>query len=266
MHIIYIDVLIFTNIFQDFMLLLILKKVLQLKASYFRLLLGGLAGGVTSLLALLPTLNFFITLLINAIVAFILVFIAFGLHDKRSFIKNSASLFMLSFLVNGALICFYLAVKPNGMAVINNKVYFDISPLLLIILTLLIYFILWSYKRLFKNHVNSYETVIVSVILKRKEFIIKCKIDSGCNVKEPFSGNYVIIIDESQLEDAEISKENMRVIPFQSLGGNGIIYGFKADEVKISNKKLNKDVYIGLCTNIFKNDFKGLVPKNLLED
>ena len=266
MHLVYIDVLIFTNIFQDFMLLLILKRALHLRASYFRLLAGSFMGGIASLLALIPHIHFIINLFINIAVALLLILITFGFYNWKTYIKNTATLFIISYLVNGALICFYLAIKPKGMAIINNTVYFDISPLLLIILTLIIYFILRIYKRLFKNHSRAYSMVNVSFSYKNREYCVKCKIDSGCNVKEPFSGNYVIIIDEKSINNTVIDNEKMRIIPFDSLGGKGVIYGFKADEVKIANKIINQDIYIGLCKDIFKNNFNGLVPKNLIED
>lgn len=266
MHSIYIDVLIFTNIFQDFIVLLILKKILHLKSSYLRLLAGSLTGGITSLIALIPPLNFLLNIITKIAVALLLVLVTFGFQNRKNFVKNTVTLFIISFLFNGALICFYLAIKPNGMEIINDTVYFNISPLLLIILTLIIYFILSIYKRLFKNHTKHYETVTVTIHSENKEYIVKCKIDSGCNVKEPFSGSYVIIVEESKLPEINPDKSKIRVIPFESLGGNGIIYGFKADEIKINNKKQSQEIYIGLSTNVFKNGIDGIIPQKLIED
>lgn len=263
MQVIYIDILIFTNIFQDFVLLLITKKALHLKTTYFRLISGSLLGGVASLIALLPPLNFLVSTIFKIVLAVILVLVSFGFHSKKQFIRSTATLFIITFLFNGALICFYLAIKPDGMAIVNNTVYFNISPLLLIILTFIIYFILSIYKKLFKNYASNYETVIVTINSKYK---IKCKVDSGCNVKEPFSGCNVIIIEENQIEEIKPETSKMRIIPFESLGGGGLIYGFKAEEVKINDKIISQEIYIGLCNNIFKNDFKGLIPEILVKD
>lgn len=266
MYTIYIDVLIFTNIFQDFLLLLVLKRILHHKITYFRLISGSIIGGFTSLVALLPQINFIINLLIKFAVAILLVLVTFGFKNKKFFLKNVSTLFVLSFLTNGAIIFFYLAIKPKGMEIINDTVYFNISPLLLIILTLIIYFILYIYKRLFKNTSRSYEVVTTTIQYNGKECCVKCKIDSGCIVKEPFSGNYVIIVEKEEVEGLKFDLGKMRIIPFESLGGDGILQGFKADKVKINGKPLFNEVYIGLCNNIFRNDIKGLIPKILIED
>lgn len=229
-------------------------------------MLGSLVGGVTSLIALLPQMNFLLSTAIKVAVALLLVLTAFGFQCKKQFIRNTFTLFILSFLINGALICFYLAIKPQGMAIINDTVYFNISPSMLIILTFIIYIILWLYKRLFKNFAGAYETVNVTISYKGKNYEIKCKVDSGCNVKEPFSGSYVIIVEENQMNGIKNNISSMRVIPFESLGGNGMIYGFKADQVKINEKTVTQEIYIGLCNNIFKNNYKGLIPESLVKD
>lgn len=266
MQTVYVDVLIFTNIFQDFLYLICVKKIHNLNSKYYRLLLGSLAGGISSLVAILPTTNFIVSLIIQIVTAIILVLITFGFINKNTFIKNVFTLFILSFLVNGALIFFYLAIKPNGMIVLNDKVYFDISPLLLIILTLVIYFILIIYRKLFSNHSKSIEIAEVTINYKDNNTKVKCKIDSGCNVKEPFSGNNVIIIENKAFSEIDIPKSNMRVIPFESLGGKGIIFGFKPDSVYINNTRIHKEVYVGICHNVFKNNILGLVPTAILED
>lgn len=266
MHTIYIDILIFTNMFQDFLLLWLLKRILHLKCKFTRLICGSLVGGITSLIALLPQMNFIFNILIKIIVAVLLVLVATGYSGKRIFIKKVSTLFIISFLINGGIIMFYLAVKPDGIAIINDTVYFNISPVLLIILTFVIYLILFCYRKLFRNQSKNYETEVLTITHKGKQYIIKCKIDSGCIVKEPFSGSYVIIIEENQLKDIDVDESKMRVIPFSSLGGCGIIRGFRAEKIRIGTQIINQEVYIGMCKDIFKNEIRGLIPKALLEE
>ena len=204
--------------------------------------------------------------ILQIITAFMLILITFGFKNKKIFLKNIFSLFIISYLINGALIFFYLTLKPKGMAVLNDKVYFDISPLLLIILTIVIYFILIIYRKLFSNHLTSAEIADVTINYCNKDINVRCKFDSGCNVKEPFSGSDVIIVEKKALDDINVPNEKMRIIPFESLGGDGIIYGFKANDVYINNTRVNKEIYVGICNNIFKNNILGLVPTNILKD
>lgn len=264
MKTVYVDVMIFTNIFEDFLLLYAVKYILRIKTKYYRLILGSLAGGTLSILSLL-NINFIVSLLFKILIALLLILIAFGFKSKRVYIKAASTLVVVTFLVNGAIICFYLALKPNGMVIINDSVYFDISPLLLIILTLVVYIILFLFKKLFKNHVKSSLVKDVSVKLNNSTFVIKCKVDSGLNAKEPFSGSSVIIAEKNLFINS-IRNTNLRVIPFNSLGGNGIIYGFKAENVTIDSKTINEDIYIGMYEGKFSNEIKGLLPESVLGD
>ncbi len=265
MQVVYIDVLIFTNMFEDYLLLLCLKRIINLKLNYIRLILGCVCGGALSLLSLLPEINFIISLFIKLISAVLLVLVTFGYKNRKLFIKKVSTLFVLSFLLNGALIFFYLTIHPNGMEVINDTVYFNISPALLIILTLVIYFILFIYRKLFSNTAKSSQIHKVSIYYEDSTVQVNCKYDSGCNVKEPFSGSDVIIIEEVMLKDFNIPDNVKRIIPFKSLGGKGIIYGFKPDKIEIDCISQEKEIYIGICKDLLKTEIKGLLPENLLK-
>ncbi|MGN0489172.1 MAG: sigma-E processing peptidase SpoIIGA [Ruminococcus sp.] len=265
MQVVYIDVLIFTNMFEDYLLLLCLKRILKLNLNYIRLILGCVCGGALSLTALLPEINFVISLVTKVFSAVLLVLITFGYKNKKIFIKEVSTLFILSFLLNGALIFFYLTIQPMGMEIINDTVYFNISPALLIILTLLVYFILFIYRKLFSNTIKSSQIHKVKIYYGDSEVQVDCKYDSGCNVKEPFSGSEVIIIEEVMLKNIKIADNIKRVIPFNSLGGKGIIYGFRPDKVEIDDIIQEKEIYIGICKNLLNTEIKGLIPENLLK-
>ena len=263
MQTVYVDVLIFLNMFEDFLLLLSVKYILRLKVSRIRLIIGSAAGGLMSLSALLPQDNFALNLAAKITLCGLLSLITFGYPGKKLYIKAASTLVIITFLFNGALICFYLAFRPSGMEIINDTVYFDISPVLLIILTLIIYFILFLYRKLFKNHSGSSLVHDINILYKNNKYNCLCKTDSGCNLKEPFSGSSVIIIEKDVLKNS--NPEPLRIIPYNSLGGNGIIYGFKPDGVEIDGKTIKEEIYVGFCEGLFKTEVKGLIPTNITE-
>lgn len=90
-------------------------------------------------------------------------------------------------------------------------------------------------------------------------------VDTGCNVKEPFSGDYVIIAEDSILRDLHLCNDKMRVIPFESLGGKGFIRGYRLSSLKIDGKESEQDVYLGVCENVLNGEIKALVPYELTE-
>ena len=58
--------------------------------------------------------------------------------------------------------------------------------------------------------------------------------------------------------------DTIRIIPFESLGGKGILRGYRAGSVRINGKCLESDVYLGVCENILTGETKALVPSDLL--
>ena len=263
MRTVYVDVFLFVNLFESFLLLLGVKLTLRLRCKYYRLALGGLVSAFLSLSVFLPITNFFFNMLTIIISSAAATLISFGYNSRRLFIKTLSTLIILTLLFSGSMIFLYLAFKPNGMTIINNRPYFDISPALLIILTVIIYFILTLYKKLFKNHTSSGLLHSVKFLYENNTCEFKAKADSGCNLKEPFSSSSVIIAEKKTI-DFTVDTTKCRIIPFESLGGNGIIYGFKADEVYIDGRKCSQEVYIGLCEGVLNSDTAGLIPTELL--
>lgn len=264
MKTVYIDVLITVNVFIDFFLLLCTKRFLNIRAKLIRIILGSLLGGILSLTALLPEIPFGINIAADVAFAALIVFVTFGRTEPKNYIKRIAVYFCSSFIFCGIMIFVYTAFKPNGMGIYNDIVYFDISPVLLIILTLICYFILKLIRRLTKGELaKNVCKVELEFGGSRAEF--DAIVDTGCNVKEPFSSDYVIIAEKNLLDAVKFDESKLRVIPFNSLGGNGLLKGYKPDIVKINGKEAD-NVYIGICENMLKNEAKAIAPYELVKD
>lgn len=265
MRTVYIDILMTVNIFIDFFILLCTKSFLHIKVSLKRLIFGSVIGGFLSLAALLPRIPTGINIIVDIAFASLIIFAAFGKTDIKGFIKRTSVYFSISFSFCGIMIFIYTSFKPKGMEIYNDIVYFNISPIVLIILTLACYYILKLIKRLTKG-VCGCSTCNVEIELNGNAFTFCAKVDTGCNVKEPFSGNYVIIVEKSLLENLACEKLDFRLIPFESLGGNGILNGVKASKVIIDKKEIANDIYIGICENALKGDVRALVPYEIVKD
>lgn len=262
MRTIYIDVLITVNIFIDFFLILCTKKSLHISASHLRMILGSLLGGVLSLAALAPRLAFGVNLLADVLGAAAIVFAVFGKCSIKTYIKRVFVFFSYSFSFCGIMLFFCQVFKPPGMAVYNDVIYFNISPVVLIILTLLCYYILKLIKRVSKG-AGGGGVCNIEIDVKNKKLCFCAMIDSGCSLKEPFSGDFVIVAEKEAIENYVPESNNTRVIPFGSLGGEGIIKGFKPDKITIDGIRTDNNVYIGICENVIKGDVKALIPREL---
>ena len=265
MRTVYVDVLIVVNIFIDFMLLYAAAKALQLRVKLLRLVLGGLLGGVFSLAALLPPLPWALNLLTDSICAAALVLTAYGKTDIKSFLRRTAVFFGISFFFCGIMLFICTMFRPKGIEVYNDVVYFNISPVLLILFTLVCYYLLRLYRFL-TNKTNGKTVCTVKLTVGGSQAEFRAIVDTGCDVREPFSGAYVIIAERELVPLPTDLFFHKRIIPFSSLGGEGILEGFRTDRLQIDGKELSNRIYIGLCDGVLKGEVKALVPSAIMKE
>ena len=262
MRTVYVDVLIVVNMVIDWIMLLSAGRLLKLGAKPRRVLLGGAVGSVCSLAALLPKLAPPVNLLLDIGFAALMVFTAYGRASPKSFFIRTLTLFAVSFSFCGAMIFICTVFHPSGVAVVNDVVYFNINPVVLILLTLCCFYALKLFSRITRKDLGK-SICLVSVKIGGSVSEFQALADSGCHVTEPFSGNFVIIADKSCI-GVPLTNFPIRIIPYQSLGGDGILEGIIAEEASIDGKPLAERVYLGLCSGVLKGDIKAIVPYELI--
>lgn len=109
------------------------------------------SGGSAKSYCTVPSPAFLLNIPIDVLCAAGIVLCAFGKCPFKCFIKRISVFLSLSFSFCGIMMFLYNAFKPKGMEVYNDTVYFNISPVLLIILTLVCYYILKLTKILTKG-------------------------------------------------------------------------------------------------------------------
>lgn len=263
MSTVYIDILITVNIFIDFFLILCTKLLLHIRAGLPRMVLGAVTGGALSLTALLPRLPAGLDLVISAVLAVPVVLAAFGLCKAKVFLKRTAVYFFCSFVFCGIMLAVCTSLRPKGMAVYHNVIYFNISPILLIILTLICYGAIRLFERFAKDDVCK-QVCEVTVSGENGSVTFSALADTGCQVREPFSGYYVIIAETELVADIKLSK-GFRLIPYRTLGGNGTVRGYLPESVAIDGKKYAQPLYLGVCENVLKGDVRAIIPYELIK-
>ena len=124
---IYVDTLIFTNIIIDYLLLILTAKILKINFKYFRVVIASVAGGFSSLIILLPVLNFLCNLGIKTGITAILTFLAFGFNKFNIFFKRVFALFLVTMGFSGIILFLITAFESNFLTVNNSIIYLNIS-------------------------------------------------------------------------------------------------------------------------------------------
>lgn len=265
-EIIYIDVLFILNFFVTYLLLLTTKYLLKREAKLWRLLLGAMAGGAYSFIILVPQVNSFFSFAGKLGSAAVIVLIAFPFRSKKAFFKGFLFFFAAGFIYVGVMIGMWLTFKPNGLVINNASIYFNISPKLLVFSSLLAYLVSTLLIRIHNKVTAKHQLYTVTVKGEQRDISFQALVDSGNKLKEPFSGAPVIVVDPCVAEGL-FQDEKMRVIPYHTIGGDGILNAYQARQVTISGgtqQVILPGQYVALSKEKFSGDYQGLINPELL--
>ncbi len=260
--VIYIDVFIFTNTIINYCILCVVKKFLLFDTKTYRLIISSFIASLFSLLVLFKDLSFILSLSIKLMCTVMMCFIAFRFTNISSFIKSIFITYIVSIFFSGAMIFIHSTFKPSNMAIINDNVYFNIKPLTLIIISILIYLLVLLLQRIFSDNFGN-TLVNLKIVIGGYEYSCVGKIDTGCSVTEPFS-NAPVIITESSIVNLDTIKQCNRIIPYTALGISSTLAGIKADKIYIDKKLIDKEVYIGVYQKEIDKTIKAIINSNIL--
>ena len=259
--VIYVDVLFVVNFFITYLLLLLTKLLVKENTKTIRLLSASFIGGIYSLVILLDELHFMITAMGKILVSFLIVFIAFGFKRLSVFFKRLCIFYVSNMILLGVILAFWLIFKPRGVVIRNDTVYFDIPARILLFSALAAYLIALLVVRLYNRTISKNEIYSLTIFKNGNQIHMYAFADTGNKLKEPFSDFPVIVVDSSKISfDAE------RIIPFNSVGGEGTLKAFKPDRVIISagKKSMETDrVYIAV-SNVESKDFSAILNPEII--
>ena len=281
--ILYADIMLILNLIVNYLILSSVALIIHNKPSFLKMILSALFGALCSFIILLPPLNVFLSIAVKCAISFSMTFIAFSYKRIKPLIKASLILFAVTFTYCGIMTAIFSIFSPPVLMVNNFAVYIDISPLFLIISAsvcyLIVKFINFNMQRI-KAKSNYYEIEIT-----RFNHSVKCKalLDTGCNLKDLFSGNPVIVLEEKLAlslipnhapaqtcadhnANIEITAEGMRLIPYTAIGGKGMMQAFTPDKAVIkqgSKTHTAKDITIAIGKQGFYDDYSALIPLDI---
>ena len=145
---VYADILIAVNFTVDYFLLAFTAKLLRVNCPLWRQLIAA-----SSLMIFLPPLGAVIEFLVRIALCAVIALVCFGFHGARAFIRASIYFFAVSFGFAGAMLAVWYIFKPYGMVINNSAVYFNISPMFLIVFSVVGYFAAAVLRKIFLKKV-----------------------------------------------------------------------------------------------------------------
>ncbi|MCK9479746.1 MAG: sigma-E processing peptidase SpoIIGA [Firmicutes bacterium] len=278
MNTVYIDELFILNAVVNYALLAATRRIIRLKSSKARLLLGSIIGAAYAVFMFLPHNKLLYTMASKFIFSLLLVAVTYNIKTFRQYIKAASVFYMVSFAFGGAVYGFLSFAGKEGAFGLTFKIFVISTSAAYCCIALLS-----SYcKRLYlkERHISA---ATVSVGGKTQK--INCFMDTGNSLYDPISGSPVMVVQYKSLlpvippcilaylEEGGICKfpdaanAKIKFIPYNCIGEkNGVIVGFKPDSVCFGEKTVH-DIVIGLCENSLSVDssYEALTNPYVLE-
>jgi len=269
--VIYVDTLIFTNVVIDYLLLCITSMIVKKNYNIIRLIISSLIGGVSSLYILVDSKSIIVDIIFKIIVGALMILVLCG--NKKGLLLSYSVFLGISFLLNGCVIFLYNLVSPNVFYSDNFINYFNISPVLLIVLTSIIYFIIKIIQRIFIRK-TAVSTANLSIQVGKLKLTYRALVDSGNTLSDPFGNSQIFVLscDEFSnislvLDEFELSRRN-RLIPVKTVSSKCVLKAIRCDKAEIlaqSKRYVFDNPIIASSIEPIENDCKAIIPANLLE-
>jgi len=125
-----------------------------------------------------------------------------------------------------------MSIGEAWMLCTKGVVYFHIPPVVLVGNIALGFGLVQLYQRLFPERYPQELFCDVELQLLGEKLCCRALLDSGNQLKEPFSGWPVVLLERS-LFPGKIPQERLRMIPCKTIGGNKLLKAAKGDVLRL---------------------------------
>ncbi|MCL1832720.1 MAG: sigma-E processing peptidase SpoIIGA [Oscillospiraceae bacterium] len=235
MSTIYVDLLVIINIYITYFLLRGTAVFLHRSVTRRRLLLGSVAGGLSSLIILLPTLLLVINAVLRIAVGGLIVFIAFGWGNRRDFLKNALFFMIVNVVFAGFTLMLWFFAAPLGMEWTGGVVYFDVSLPVLIVTTAFAYGLIRLLRYIMDVKNAGDKAYRITITMSGKAVELDAIADSGNMLTDYFTGLPVIVVSKSAgLATADAGLP--RLLPYNTIDSAGLISVYRASNIVIKSE------------------------------
>ncbi len=275
--VVYADILLTVNLIVDFILLKITLKILKITPKTVRLVLASFIGALFSLYIFLPQSPILIEILVQFLMSCTLVLICIGFGTPKRFFRSVLTLFCVTLIYGGSMIALWQLFRPSGMVINNSVVYFNISPVILILSTVLGYFLYIVFSKIFAVSSKSAKRCNMNIYALGKRVGVTAIIDTGNSLTDIFSSSEIIIVDlsvaktlfgEISIETDPLLATRYRTIPCHTVSGNSIMDGFRCDmgEIYLEDKTISlSNPIIAISKTPIREDYSAILNPKILD-
>lgn len=292
---VYIDIILLENLCMNYIILFATAYIMKIKISHIRIIASSSIGAVYSIMLYMQILPIYSSIFMKIILSVVMVYISYAPKTVKIAIKQLIIFYLISFAFGGCAFALLYFVKPQDIF-IKNGVYIGTYPLKIALLGGIVGFIItYIAFKIIKNKATKEEMIYkLKIKINDKTVEVNALLDTGNKLKDPITLVPVIVIEKQKLynflpeeilenidkiiggDSDKLIEENIkymskfRVIPYNSIGKqNGLMLGFKADEVKIiidEEERTIKNTIIGIFNQSFNSQtYSALISLEIIE-
>lgn len=272
--IIYADILIILNTIIDYFLLLTVKTVLRLETKGYKIIFSAITGGISSMYIFLPNSAIVVDLFFKLLLCLIMTLIAFGYKTLKAYLRTTGFLLGITLLYGGLMTAIYTTLKPKGMAVNNSVVYFNISPITLIIFTVIFYILISVLGYIFSIPNKTAKKCKIKLSAEESQIEFDGILDTGNSIEDIFGNSEIIIADKSvyfllfgnrNLKTDFSLQKRYRAVPCRTVTGYGCLDAVRCDKavIKLNEKTVTLEKPIlAISSESFADGYEAIInPK-----
>ncbi len=236
--VIYADSLVFTNCVVDYVLLLITGLITKRTYKPLRLIISAVIGGFSSLYILVENTIVIVDIIFKLVSGFAVILVLQNYRKASQMILSFLVFTFLGFTLSGIAELVQTLTSDNVIFTDNLTNYLNISPLSLIIFTVIIYLFVKILRRITdKNTV--YGNAILRLKLNGIDFEYSALIDTGHSLYDPFGDSQIFILDR-EIYDVVLAsvtqketERRKRIIPASTVGETVLLDGLRFDTAEV---------------------------------
>ena len=269
--------------------------IAKCKISFLRIFLASLVGAIYVFLEYIIKINYNLKIILRILLSIIIIFIAFNPQTINKMWKELVLFYLTTFTFGGIATYLIYVLKPEKI-VIKNGVFIGNYVLKVIFIgAILGTLILVISFKITKSKISKKDLKRkIKITLNNKSILLDALVDTGNMLKEPITGDSVIIVEKNALytilpndilknidkilggDFNEISEEikneymkKLKIIPFSSLGKqNGMLIGIKPQKVEIIDEQIEtkNNAIIGIYNKSLtkRGEYNAIIGPELL--
>lgn len=268
--IVYAEYVFLENFIMNYIILSLTGRFAKYSTKRTKLFFASSLGALYAFIIFFPYLHFLFSMLMKLACSMLIIIVAFTPHRFKDFFRLISIFYLITLIFGGAGFALFYFTSFNG--IVSNGIFYmtNISIKNIFVSCGVGYILIqfsWGYiqKQLTKEKILR----DITIEINGQKVDIKGMVDTGNSLIDPISKYPVIIVEYSAIQNIfpneikdfflnnkifnfdqvidELSGSTwitrFRIIPFQALGTeNGMLVGFKPDNVLIHNDKYDKDI------------------------